>query len=294
MRFLAFRQNGKSGLAVEKGGEFFGEFAGDPNHPGSLTELVAKGGNALTKAGEALARGKPINLAQIEFEPPLPKPGKIICLGLNYADHAAEGGFEPPPYPTVFARYATSLIGHNASLVRPRVSDQFDYEGEMVAIIGRGGRHISKASALSHVVGYSVFNDGSVRDYQMKTPQWTVGKNFDGTGAFGPYFVTADEVPPGGSDLKIETRLNGQVVQSSNTSKMIFDTATTIALLSEAFTLEAGDVLVMGTPSGIGAARKPPLFMKAGDVCEVEIQNLGVLSNKVVDETAGQAAAASA
>ena len=151
----------------------------------------------------------------------------------------------------------------------------------MVAIVGKGGKNIGKEDALSHIVAYSVFNDGSVRDYQLKTPQWTVGKNFDDTGAFGPWLVTADELPAGGAGLKIETRLNGQVVQSANTSDMVFDVVDTVSLLSTCFTLEAGDVLVMGTPSGIGLARNPPLFMKDGDVCEVEIEKIGLLVNPI-------------
>ena len=149
---------------------------------------------------------------------------------------------------------------------------------------GKKGRTLSKADALSHVIGYSIFNDGSVRDYQLKTPQWTVGKNFDDTGAFGPYFVTADELPPGASGLKIETRLNGEVVQHASTADMVFDVENTIALLSTAFALLPGDILVMGTPSGIGAARKPPLWMKPGDLCEIEIEKIGILRNKIVQE----------
>jgi 2-keto-4-pentenoate hydratase/2-oxohepta-3-ene-1,7-dioic acid hydratase in catechol pathway len=224
--------------------------------------------------------------ARIEYLPPLPAPPKIICLGLNYADHAAEGGFKPPSYPTIFARFASSLIGHEAPLIRPRVSTQFDYEGELVAVVGRGGRHISRAAALDHICGYSIFNDASVRDFQMKTPQWTVGKNFDGTGPFGPAFVTADELPPGAAGLKLQTRLNGNVMQSASTTQMIFDVVTTVALITEALTLETGDVLVMGTPSGIGMARTPQVFMKAGDVCEIEIEGLGILRNPIADEPA--------
>jgi acylpyruvate hydrolase len=284
MRFLVFRQGSKVGLAVGQDQKFNGLFEGDAGYPGSLTELVARGPDALKAAGKALAAGAAIDLNAIEYLPPLPNPSKIICLGLNYADHAAEGGFEPPPYPTVFARFPSSLMGHNAPMIRPLVSDKLDYEGELVAVIGKKGHHIPLSDALSHVAGYSVFNDGSVRDYQVKTPQWTVGKNFDNTGAFGPFFVTPDEVPPGAAGLKIETRLNGQVVQSANTSQMIFDTANTISLLSEAFTLEVGDVLVMGTPAGIGFARKPPLWMKPGDICEVKIEKIGLLRSPIKDE----------
>ena len=284
MRFLRFEQGGKLGLAVAAGGGFHGLFAGEAGYPGDLPGLVAQGMEALKSAAAALAKGAVIDESAIKYLPPLPSPSKIICLGLNYKDHAAEGGFQVPVYPTLFGRFPSSLIGHNAPILKPRVSEQLDYEGELVAVIGKKGRHIAKADALSYIIGYSIFNDGSVRDYQMKTPQWTVGKNFDDTGAFGPYFVTADELPPGAAGLKIETRLNGQVVQHASTSDMVFDVETTVALLSEALTLEAGDVLVMGTPAGIGLARKPPLFMKPGDVCEVEIEKLGILRSPIEAE----------
>jgi 2-keto-4-pentenoate hydratase/2-oxohepta-3-ene-1,7-dioic acid hydratase in catechol pathway len=164
------------------------------------------------------------------------------------------------------------------------VSTQLDFEGEMVAVIGKSGRHIRKEDALSHVAGYSIFNDASIRDYQFKSAQWTIGKNFDHTGAFGPEFVTADALPPGASGLRLQTRLNGAVVQEASTASMIFDVATLVALLSEAVCLQPGDVIVTGTPSGVGLARKPPLFMKAGDVCEVEIEGLGILRNPIEDE----------
>ncbi|UVJ46229.1 fumarylacetoacetate hydrolase family protein [Pseudomonas sp. LS1212] len=169
--------------------------------------------------------------------------------------------------------------------MRPRVSEQLDFEGELAVIIGVGGRHIAKERALEHVAGYSIFNEASVRDYQFKSPQWTIGKNFDATGAFGPSFVSADELPPGAAGLGLVTRLNGQVVQQCNTADMIFSVADIIAILSEAVTLEPGDVIVTGTPAGIGWARRPPLFMKPGDLCTVEIEGLGTLSNAIADET---------
>jgi 2-keto-4-pentenoate hydratase/2-oxohepta-3-ene-1,7-dioic acid hydratase in catechol pathway len=218
------------------------------------------------------------------FLPPLRSPGKIICVGLNYADHAAESPYDKPEYPVYFLRVDTSLIGHGAALVRPRVSDHFDFEGEMVAVIGKKGRAIPMERALDHVVAYSVFNDGSIRDYQFKGPQWTLGKNFDGTGAFGPFLVSSDEVPRGGEGLSIQTRLNGEVVQDANTRDLLFPVAELIARVSEAMTLMPGDIVVTGTPAGVGFARKPPLFMKHGDVCEVEIEGIGLLRNPVEDE----------
>jgi acylpyruvate hydrolase len=169
--------------------------------------------------------------------------------------------------------------------VRPHASDQLDYEAELVAIVGRRARHVPRERALEYVAGYSMFNDGSVREYQYKSPQWTVGKNFDSTGGFGPVFVTADELPPGGKGLRIEMRVNGTVRQSASTAEMIFDVATLLATLSQAMTLEPGDVLVTGTPSGVGKARTPPLFLKPGDVCEVSIERIGTLRNPVVQES---------
>jgi acylpyruvate hydrolase len=287
MRLVNFRLDGRAGTALQnKDGSLVGRYADDPKYPGSIADLVVRGGDALASAARSLAGGPALEGGRIEYLPPFPTPPKIICLGLNYADHAAEGGFKPPSYPTLFARFASSLVGHGAPLIRPRVSTQFDYEGELVAVVGRGGRHISREAALDHICGYSIFNDASVRDFQMKTPQWTVGKNFDGTGAFGPAFVTADELPRGAAGLSLQTRLNGKVMQSASTTQMIFDVVTTVALITEALTLEAGDVLVMGTPSGIGMARTPQVFMKAGDVCEIEIEGLGILRNPISDEPA--------
>jgi acylpyruvate hydrolase len=280
MRLAKVMKDGETGLAVETGAAIkalFGDTA-----LCDLDALIAAGGSALTDAGAKVsAEGQAVALEDLTFLAPLIKAPKIICLGLNYKDHAAEGGFQVPEFPTVFGRFNSSLIGHGAPIIKPPFSDQLDYEGEMIAIVGKGGKDIAKEDALSHIVAYSVFNDGSIRDYQLKTPQWTVGKNFDDTGAFGPWLVTADELPAGGAGLKIETRLNGQVVQSANTSDMVFDVVDTVALLSTCFALEAGDVLVMGTPSGIGLARKPPLFMKDGDVCEVEIEKIGLLVNPI-------------
>ncbi len=280
MRFAKVAKDGQTGLAVDTGASVKALFGDAALY--DLDALIAQGGDALTQAGDAVvANGDNVAIDSLTFLPPLIKAPKILCLGLNYKDHAAEGGFQVPEFPTVFGRFNSSLIGHGAPIIKPPCSDQLDYEAEMVAVVGKGGKNIAKKDALSHIVAYSVFNDGSIRDYQLKTPQWTVGKNFDDTGAFGPWLVTADELPAGGAGLKIETRLNGKTVQSANTSDMVFDVVDTVALLSTCFTLEAGDVLVMGTPSGIGLARKPPLFMKDGDVCEVEIEKIGLLVNPI-------------
>lgn len=284
MRFSAFRDAAGSGLAVCSNGTFHGLRETDPGFPGFLENMLGLGTAAFKAACESLAKGPAVDLDKVTLLPPIRRPGKIVCVGLNYADHSAESGFKQPDYPTLFARFSSTLIGHGAPLIRPRVSEQFDYEGELVAIIGKGGRKIPREKALEHVFGYSIFNDVSVRDYQFKSPQWTMGKNFDDTGAFGPVVVTADELPPGAKGLKLETRLNGMVVQRASTTDMVFDIASQIAIVSEGITLEPGDLFVTGTPSGVGAARKPPLWMKHGDICEVEIEKIGVLRNQVQDE----------
>ncbi|OAN56250.1 fumarylacetoacetate hydrolase family protein [Sphingobium sp. TCM1] len=277
MKFARVSKNGLSGIAIQNGKAVHARLDGNDD----LDALVAGGEAALAEAFAAIAAEPTVAESDLTFLPVLARPGKVICLGLNYADHAAEGGFAVPEFPTIFARFASNLIGHGAPILKPTTSEQLDYEGEMVAVIGKRGRNIAKDKALDHVIAYSVFNDGSVRDYQLKTPQWTAGKNFDDTGAFGPWLVTADAVPAGGKNLKIETRLNGNVMQSANTSQMIFDVEDTVALLSTFLTLEVGDVLVMGTPSGIGLARTPPVFMKPGDTVEVEIEGIGLLRNPI-------------
>jgi acylpyruvate hydrolase len=287
MHFLTFRTGGKVGLAASRDGRAFnGLVEGHSRYPGSLDHLILQTPAAREASADALLSGEPVDIASVELLQPLRSPGKVICVGLNYREHASEAGHKPPDYPTLFARFASSLIGPSDPIVRPIDSVQLDYEGELVAVIGKPGRRISKANALDHVVGYSIFNDGSVRDFQRRTPQWTLGKNFDGTGSFGPVFVTADALPAGARGLKIETRLNGHVVQSASTDDLIFDVATLVADISAGISLEPGDLIVTGTPSGVGAARTPPVFMKAGDVCEVEIERIGILRNRVVDEVA--------
>jgi 2-keto-4-pentenoate hydratase/2-oxohepta-3-ene-1,7-dioic acid hydratase in catechol pathway len=252
--------------------------------PESLESLLAQGVD-LVDFGRKSQALEEVDAAEIErYLPPLSSPGKIFCVGLNYADHTKESAYEQPDYPTIFPRYVSSLVGHGAPIVRPKVSDSLDYEGELAVVLSGGGRHVSKEDALRWVAGYALFNDGSVREYQFKSPQWTIGKNFDATGAFGPDLVTPDEVPAGGKGLRLQTRLNGEVVQDASTDDMLFDVATLISILSEAITLEAGDVIVTGTPSGIGWAREPRVIMRAGDICEVSITSIGTLRNPIEDE----------
>ncbi len=285
MRFVNFIEGASKGLGVEQDGVLRGLTENEPGYPGSLHTLLGTGGEALHAAYRVLSDGRLIDQANIQYLPPIERPSKIVCVGLNYADHTKESPYEQPSYPTFFPRFASTLIGHGVAIIRPNASEQLDFEGELAVIIGVGGRHIDKDRALEHVAGYSIFNEASVRDYQFKSPQWTIGKNFDATGAFGPSFVSADELPDGGQGLRLVTRLNGAVVQQGNTGDMIFSVADLIAILSEAVTLEPGDIIVTGTPAGIGWARRPPLFMKPGDLCTVEIEGLGTLSNLIADET---------
>lgn len=283
MKLVRFQREGREGWAVQDpaSGAWHGATLGASGHPGSLDDAIRQGRPALDAAARAMRAQPEVDLSAVGFLPPVAEPRKIICVGLNYRDHTAESGFEQPAYPTLFSRFNTSVVAHGEPLEHAGLSDTLDFEGELVAVIGTGGSCIRHEDALSHVMGYSVFNDGSVREYQFKTPQWTMGKNFDRTGAFGPWLVTADELPPGAAGLRLETRLNGQTVQSANTSDMVFDVASLIVTISEAITLEAGDLIVAGTPAGIGHAREPRLYMKPGDVCEVEIERIGLLRNRI-------------
>ena len=240
------------------------------DQPGLVAELARRA-----------AAVAPTPQAEVTLLPCMPRPGKIVCLGVNYHDHAKEGGNTVADYPALFLRCATSLLAHGAPLRVPGASAKLDYEAELALVIGRRTRDVSEDCALASIFGYACFNDATLRDYQRKTTQWTIGKNFDATGAFGPCLVTADELPPGCSGLHIESRLNGQVMQSATTSDMVFSVARTIALLSKCMTLEPGDVVVMGTPAGVGYARTPPVWMQAGDRIEIEIEGIGVLSNPV-------------
>jgi acylpyruvate hydrolase len=226
-------------------------------------------------------------LAGLNYALPVARPGKIICLGLNYLEHVKEGRYADnmPKFPTLFARGLSSLVPHQHPLTRPRASETFDYEAELVAVIGKRAKHVTLDNALSYVAGYTCANEGSIREFQRHTTQWHMGKNFDSSGSIGPWVVTADELPPGGKGLKIESRLNGTVMQSDNTSNMMFPVAETIAYASQGITLEPGDLLLTGTPSGVGHARKPPVWMRHGDVCEIEIEGIGILRNPVEDET---------
>ncbi len=253
---------------------------------GRYADLKAALAAGLPGVSDAVASAAQTPVADIEWLPVVPNPDKILCVGLNYEMHRQETGRSEVENPTIFARYANSQTGHLAPIVRPKVSTDLDYEGELAIVIGKPGRYISRADALSHVAGYAIYNDGSVRDYQRHTHQFTPGKNFPDTGAFGPWMMTPDELGPL-SDLRIQTRLNGQVVQDAIFAQMIFDIAHQIEYCSSFTRLEAGDVIASGTPGGVGAKRNPPLWMKPGDIVEVEIDKLGILRNPIVDEAVG-------
>lgn len=288
MQFTTYLRDGAPRLAVVDGTDLIDLNDAQTQVPADLRAAL-KAGVDLNAAARAAVASKASRqpLAAAQLAPLVPEPGKIVCLGLNYFDHAKEGGRDKPDYPWFFFRGASSLIAHGEAGVVPKVSSKFDYEAELAVVIGqRVPRHTKEADALQYVFGYAPFNDMSVRDYQKRTPQWTIGKNFDGTGGFGPVLVSADELPPGAVGLKIQGRLNGQVMQDANTSDMIFNVAETIALLAEVLTLEPGDVIVMGTPAGVGQARTPPVWMKAGDTYEVEIERIGTLINPIINEQA--------
>lgn len=287
MRFMMFEHNGSAHLGVVDGNHVIDMQACDANLPTTLHELIMGGADALSRLKAAfnnLPEGELLSLDDVTPALPIARPGKFICVGLNYAAHAREGGHEIPQYPSLFVRWPSSLVACGAPVILPQVSEQLDYEVELAIVIGKGGRHIPVSSALDHVFGYTLFNDVSVRDYQRKSNQWTPGKNFDGTGPLGPVVVTPEELPPGASGLRITSRVNGETRQDSNTADMIFSTEKIISILSEFMTLESGDVIATGTPSGVAHAMKPPGWMKDGDVVEVEIEEIGILSNPVALE----------
>jgi 2-keto-4-pentenoate hydratase/2-oxohepta-3-ene-1,7-dioic acid hydratase in catechol pathway len=289
MRLFSYRdsngQDGVGALLTGSSNTFINLSATDPSIPNSLQAII-ESPEDLNRAAAAIQNSKAIKgeLDAITFRSPIEKPGKIICMGLNYADHAKEGGNARPEYPSFFMRGPSSLTAHLSPIIRPRVSDKLDYEAELAFVVGKKARHLTLDNALECVAGYSIFNDGSLRDYQRKTTQWTIGKNFDQTGAFGPWLVTPDELPPGCDGLRIQSRLNGQVMQNANTKDFLWNVAETIVLITECMTLEPGDLVITGTPAGVGYARTSPVFMKPGDICEIEIESIGILRNSIADE----------
>jgi len=290
MRFLSFEANGQAGIGWVKdiqATDFVNLTLAAPELPRNLKDLIcAPGGLA---AADAAARKAPASAVQtissVTMLPLIPNPGKIVCMGLNYADHAKEGGNARPEFPSFFLRGNSSMVGHNQAIVRPKASTQLDYEAELAVIVGKKARHLTADNALDYIAGYSCFNDGSIRNYQRKSSQWTIGKNFDGTGPFGPCLVTPEELPPGAAGLRIQSRLNGKVMQDANTDVFLWNVVEALRIITECMTLEPGDVIITGTPAGVGYARTPPVWMAPGDICEIEVEGVGILSNPIVDET---------
>lgn len=282
MKLATFRLDGKTswGLVEDDTVADLGAILG-----GRLPDLKsAIAAGALPDLPGEASRAPRHALSAVEWLPVIPNPDKILCVGLNYENHRKETGRSEVENPTIFARYANSQTGHRANIIRPRVSTDLDYEGELAVIIGRPGRYITRGDAFAHIAGYACYNDGSVRDWQRHTHQFTPGKNFPDTGAFGPWLVTPDEV--GALDkLRLQTRVNGEVVQSALIEEMLFDIPRQVEYCSAFTRLEPGDVIATGTPGGVGAKRTPPLWLKPGDTVEVEIDKVGLLINGVADES---------
>jgi acylpyruvate hydrolase len=290
MKVVGFEADGGLRLGIVEGDSVIDLQAADPKVPVNLADVLAANNGDLKPLGD-IAKRAPASahrpLKGLKFGLPVARPGKILCLGLNYLEHVKEGSQRDniPKFPTIFMRCLTSMVPHEQPIIRPKASEQLDYEAEMMLVIGKRAKHLTMANATSCIAGYSCSNEGSVREFQRKTTQWDMGKNFDRTGGFGPWMVTADELPDAGKGLKIQSRLNGTVMQSDNTDNMMFPVAEMLVYVTQGMTLEPGDIIFTGTPSGVGHARKPnPIWMKQGDVCEIEVEGIGVLRNPIQDE----------
>jgi 2-keto-4-pentenoate hydratase/2-oxohepta-3-ene-1,7-dioic acid hydratase in catechol pathway len=289
MKIVAFKGQGGPRIGIVEGDQVIDLQAAEPRVPHDLGEWLAKTNGDTLELGEIAKRApasarKP--LASITYALPVGRPGKIICLGLNYLEHVKEGSQRDniPKFPTIFMRGLTSLVPHGAPIIRPQASETLDYEAELILVVGKRAKHLTPANATSCIAGYSCGNEGSVREFQRKTTQWDMGKNFDRTGGFGPWLITADELPDAAKGLKIQSRLNGTVMQSDNTDNMMFPIVEMLVYITQGITLEPGDVIFTGTPSGVGHARKPPVWMKNGDTIEVEIERIGTLRNPIANE----------
>ena len=290
MKIVGFEAEGGLRLGVVEGDQVIDLQAVDATVPTDLGAVLAANNGDLKSLGD-IAKRAPASahrpLKGLKFGLPVAKPGKILCLGLNYLEHVKEGTQRDniPKFPTIFMRCLTSMVPHEQPIIRPKVSEQLDYEAELMLIVGKRAKHLTMANATSCIAGYSCSNEGSVREFQRKTTQWDMGKNFDRTGGFGPWMVTADTLPDAGKGLKIESRLNGTVMQSDNTDNMMFPVAEMLVYVTQGITLEPGDIIFTGTPSGVGHARKPnPVWMKAGDTCEIDIEGVGLLVNPIANE----------
>jgi 2-keto-4-pentenoate hydratase/2-oxohepta-3-ene-1,7-dioic acid hydratase in catechol pathway len=281
MRLMSFTYAGRASYGVAEGDAVYDVHAVLGAAVPTLRALLA--GPGIPAAREAMRKAPRIALQEVAFDPVIPDAGKVLCIGINYATHIAETGRPTPEKPMIFVRYPDSQVGHGRPMLRPPESVQYDFEGELAVIIGKAGRRIPLERALEHVAGYACYNDGSIRDWQRHTSQFTPGKTFPGTGGFGPWLVTTDEIPdPAG--LQLETRLNGEVMQKAPVSDLVFDVPMLVAYCSVFTSLSPGDVIITGTPGGVGAFRKPPVWMKAGDTIEVEISGIGTLRNPIDGE----------
>jgi acylpyruvate hydrolase len=284
MRLLTFIHDSREQAGVRVDDRVIPASSIAPDLPGSILGILAGGHLDALQSKVDSYDGDTIAVDDVEYQILIPRPGKVICIGRNYAAHAAEGGAETPTFPEVFFRGPTALVAHQGNIVRPKCSEMLDFEGEIALVIGKSCRHATEANALEFVAGYTLFNEATIRNYQKFSSQWTIGKNFDDTGAFGPELVTSDELPDGIAGMNLMTRLNGELMQDGQTDDLVFPVRTLIAILSECMTLEPGDVVVTGTPAGVGYARKPPIWMKAGDTVEIEVPGIGKLVNTIRDE----------
>ena len=282
MKLVTFEAGGKTSYGSLTGNKIIDLGSSFGQRYSDLLAVLDAG--ALPELAKAAASQLPtLAMSEVKLLPVITRPKKIFCVGLNYKTHVAETKRADSDYPAIFTRFADTLVAHDAPLIKPKISNRFDYEGELAVVIGKGGRNITQANALDHIAGYACFNDGSVRDWQRHTHQWTPGKNFPGTGAFGPCLTTPDEVPDLGAQT-ITTRLNGVVVQHAFLSDLIFTLPVIIEYISAFTPLMPGDVIATGTPGGVGDKREPPLYMTNGDVVEVEISRIGLLRNVVKNE----------
>lgn len=281
MRFIAFEDSGQAALGLRDGTAELINLTAE-GLPATLEAFLALGDAGMDAARKAAASKAPRRtLEGLRFRPPVTAPHHAIAVGLNYMDHAAETKLKAPEFPIMFNRFPSSWVAHQQPILRPSISDSFDFEAELVAVIGKAGRHIDRKDALSHVAGYSLFNEGTVREYQFKSPQWMLGKNFHQSGGFGPEFITADELPPGAAGLRLQGHLNGTLMQDGNTRDLIFDVATLVHTASAALHLQPGDVIVTGTPAGVGWARQPRVMMQDGDSFQVSLEGFMPLVNPV-------------
>jgi 2-keto-4-pentenoate hydratase/2-oxohepta-3-ene-1,7-dioic acid hydratase in catechol pathway len=280
MRLVSFLVNDQARMGVINGD---GVVDLTDRGAGRSIREVLQGGTLDRISGLAAGQSADLSLQELTFLPVVPDPGKVICIGVNYKKHLVEMGRELPQYPWVFTRFADSFVGHGTDMIRPSVSDQFDFEGELAVIIGRSAHRVAAADAFDYVAGYCCFNDGSIRDYQRHSGQFIPGKNFLRSGSMGPWMVTKDQIEDV-KNLDLETRLNGKVMQSASTGDLIFDIPQLIEYCTTFTRLQPGDIIATGTPGGVGAARKPPLWMQPGDTIEISISEIGVLRNTIADE----------